>query len=641
MKCLSTKSITSTYKTILNITDLENLINSSFNYEPPVDLINTSISHFSCHDCTSTPLFKSLNIYSDFEIRYYCEESGKNYNNSINEYLKKERKSDKNEISNSKPLYDSRLEPKIKEILDKLEEIKKMKEKFSAIQYFLSRILISYFYHPEIKNNRENIKNIAESLEKQTVNPRAAIKEEMVKLQNGFNNMHDTILGVLNFKLKGKIKEEIKSNIESINLSNQGITNEDLLLLSLIKFDNLKELDLSENEINNIEYLKFSVLPKIKKINLSHNKIKELPNTDNFNLKDQMPELQGIYINGNEIEKNVIDPIKNDCLYTMKEFESEIMRSSEKSDNYPKGNKMLMIYRYNREKYEETRNFNGFRMFGPKFVEKNREKCTIYINDGPEESLHEICEFNELNKRSPKKINIDDNWEVKVVIREISTVESFSYMFDGCSNLLEVPNSIQGESFSWDTKKVKNMAAMFRGCKYLVNVSVCEKFDTKIVTSFYNMFNGCNSLSSVPFKNLKTDECEDMSFMFYQCSRLKEVGFINNLNTKKVRFMKATFSGCTDLKNLPEEIGRWNTENLEEINSMFNGCRSLERMPDISGWNIRKMKKEGSIASMFKGCSSLREVPTIVNWKLLSRVNKNGVFSNCDNIIRRLPEGWD
>ena len=56
-------------------------------------------------------------------------------------------------------------------------------------------------------------------------------------------------------------------------------------------------------------------------------------------------------------------------------------------------------------------------------------------------------------------------------------------MFDGCTNLKEIPHL--------DTSKVTDMYRMFNGC---TNLKEIPNLDTSNVTDMYDMFNGCTNL---------------------------------------------------------------------------------------------------------------------------------------------------
>ena len=61
------------------------------------------------------------------------------------------------------------------------------------------------------------------------------------------------------------------------------------------------------------------------------------------------------------------------------------------------------------------------------------------------------------------------------------------------------------------------------------------------------MFYNCSSLSSLPdISKWNTNNVENMSWMFCDCSSLKELN-LNNFNTNNVTYMSKMFTGCGGL----------------------------------------------------------------------------------------------
>ena len=46
------------------------------------------------------------------------------------------------------------------------------------------------------------------------------------------------------------------------------------------------------------------------------------------------------------------------------------------------------------------------------------------------------------------------------------------------------------------------------------------------------------------------------------------------------------FYGCSSLKEIDENISKWNTDKVKDISMMFTNCNSLQKIPDISNWKI-------------------------------------------------------
>lgn len=167
----------------------------------------------------------------------------------------------------------------------------------------------------------------------------------------------------------------------------------------------------------------------------------------------------------------------------------------------------------------------------------------------------------------------------KVFLSPEATNFSATSMFEGCTNLKEIPQ--------FDMSRITNMSSMFKGCSSLTSIPV---LDTSSVTSMSAMFSGCSSLTTVP-----------------------------NLDTSSVTNMSSMFNGCSNITAIPE----MNTELLTSVSGMFSGCKSLAEIPYIN------LSKVSSVSNMFKDCSSLASVP---NLDFSNATDVSYLFSGCTGI---------
>ena len=77
------------------------------------------------------------------------------------------------------------------------------------------------------------------------------------------------------------------------------------------------------------------------------------------------------------------------------------------------------------------------RLFGDKFIENNKSKIQIIIDD-------ENYELNSFYKLTNQK----ENEILKIKLKQIKNLTDLSYMFKGCSSLIESPDTVfEGEFF--------------------------------------------------------------------------------------------------------------------------------------------------------------------------------------------------
>jgi len=88
------------------------------------------------------------------------------------------------------------------------------------------------------------------------------------------------------------------------------------------------------------------------------------------------------------------------------------------------------------------------------------------------------------------------------------------------------------------------------------------------------IFSDCECLQEVDFSCFNSDKITDMSYMFLNCSSLKNIIFPENFNTKNVTNMNSMFCNCSSLEEI--DITSFNTENVTDMASMFSGCSKLK-----------------------------------------------------------------
>ena len=81
-------------------------------------------------------------------------------------------------------------------------------------------------------------------------------------------------------------------------------------------------------------------------------------------------------------------------------------------------------------------------------------------------------------------------------------------------------------------------------------------------------------------ENLYTDKCEDMYFMFYNCSSLKEIN-LKYFETSNVTDMRCMFSNCSSLKYL--DLSSFDISKSKDCNYMMDTGTSttIKANPDL------------------------------------------------------------
>jgi hypothetical protein len=150
----------------------------------------------------------------------------------------------------------------------------------------------------KFQNNYFHLKsiiNLGESLQKGNKRNSKDTKCLLHGLKNDLENSKK-IITALTQKNEGIKKLNIKE--KHINLSKKGLKCDDFKNISHIIFNQLIEMDISENNIINIEPFKTMSLPFLEFLNLGHNQIKNIEPITQLKSKN----LQYIFLQNNKIE---------------------------------------------------------------------------------------------------------------------------------------------------------------------------------------------------------------------------------------------------------------------------------------------------------------------------------------------------
>lgn len=110
-------------------------------------------------------------------------------------------------------------------------------------------------------------------------------------------------------------------------------------------------------------------------------------------------------------------------------------------------------------------------------------------------------------------------------------------------------------------------------------------------------FGWSKSMGQVP-ECFDFEGIEDVSYLFYNCSKLETVPLFN---TSTITDFNNMFNGCGNLKDVP----LFDMSSADNINNMFNSCGSLTTIPQF---NTHKVK---NFSRMFYSCSNLKSVPAL------------------------------
>ena len=188
-----------------------------------------------------------------------------------------------------------------------------------------------------------------------------------------------------------------------------------------------------------------------------------------------------------------------------------------------KKRKLAVLKEYNYILLDDDKEYSGneFRIFGKKFVKRNKYKCKIIYNN----KQYELKEYFK---------EIDNNYKDKDIIKlkliEIVDIIDMSEMFYGCYHLISVSEYSKENSY----QKINDSKDILSESNYSSSLSEEDKLNT-----FYN--NKSKQLSFYNYSKIDNDNYvvkNSISTIYFPKSSLKKV------NLKNIAKM---FYGCLSL----------------------------------------------------------------------------------------------
>ena len=255
-------------------------------------------------------------------------------------------------------------------------------------------------------------------------------------------------------------------------------------------------------------------------------------------------------------------------------------------------NCLKIIYEVEKENEKENR---VIQIFHPNFVAKNKDKLTLVVNN----EIPELVDKVTLGKG-------EDYLEVILVQKsQKDYITDLSYMFCGCTNLLDIKKHLDHKlidfsnvkdishmfencvkirnidfdlfpNLSFDGLKMNNL---FNNCKKLININSFPKVNDETLKN--NLFNGCDKKMKINYNNISLDlnnndninlSNNDNNLSSHEnnsnieLSHSKEIKFIEN--EKKIKQLEEKVKLLEANQKKYEEIEQ-NEKNKETLNSLL------------------------------------------------------------------------
>ena len=270
---------------------------------------------------------------------------------------------------------------------------------------------------------------------------------------------------------------------------------------------------------------------------------------------------------------------------------------------------------------------------------KNKYKNLIMDNNMYQNELIEKEKYNEMTI----EYSVGDYDYVRIFSKKFVENNKDKCIITLNGNEIEMCESLNKNEFKLnqkfqiklkEIKPIVDMSYMFFECRRLKSIPNISKWNSINIIDMGYMFDSCTGLIKLPdISTWNTSNVINFRAIFEGCTFLESLPDISKWNTNKVTDMSYMFNQCLSLKELPD-ISKWNLENVTNLEAVFCKCSSLKSLPDISKWNTKQVK---SFKGMFFDCSSLLQIPDISNWNADSLIDVSFLFNICIS-LKNLPD---
>ncbi len=147
---------------------------------------------------------------------------------------------------------------------------------------------------------------------------------------------------------------------------------------------------------------------------------------------------------------------------------------------------------------------------------------------------------------------------------------------------------------------------------------------------FYDMRN-LESITGMSYLN--TCEVTNMSWMFYNCSKLTSLD-VSQFNTSKVTDMNSMFGACFELTSL--DLSSFNTSKVTNMCALFLNCKLTSL--DLSGFNTAKVT---NMRYMFAGGINQQTIYVGNDWSTAAVTESSDMFTNCFSLVGGQGTTWN
>ena len=165
----------------------------------------------------------------------------------------------------------------------------------------------------------------------------------------------------------------------------------------------------------------------------------------------------------------------------------------------------------------------------------------------------------------------------------------------------------------------------FNNCTNLKEIENLGNLDTSNVTTMTCMFMNC-TFTQLNLSSFDTSSVTQMASMFSGCTKLTDLD-VSNFDTSNVTTMAGMFTNCSSLVNL--DLSSFDTSNVTRMSTMFSGCTKLTDL-DVSNFDTSNVTTMGM---MFSGCTKLKTILVSSQWTNENVYDSFQMFYNCTSLV--------
>ena len=218
----------------------------------------------------------------------------------------------------------------------------------------------------------------------------------------------------------------------------------------------------------------------------------------------------------------------------------------------------------------------------------------------------------------------------------VSNHTIFSEMFEGCTNLTDI-TALR----TWDMSSAENIMLMFTDCTSLKSAAGIESWNVRHVKNAGGMFRNTAlvTLSGVgSWTDLGIDieeESVDVRTMFSNTKIYTLAGLNKDFFNEKVNDLTQLFNNCSELKSL-DGVYNLDFSNVKKMSYMFKDCVNLSDISSAANWDVSNIE---SMQGMFYYCSNIRNIEYVNRWNPESCLNFFNMFLTDPNDDGRVTGG--